>query len=280
MGVILWRFESSPRHQSKNKKVYTTSSVKTKTPSIIGISLLFLSACATVVPPAQSPQASSSSSSPAPSRSSLPTSAPAFDPLTDAKKKELPWSVRIPVPFTVQAPHADWSPTFEEACEEAALLMVERHLQGGAPFTPETARDEILDLIQWESAKGYDVDITLDELAALARERFGRRAAVYHDDDVTIESIQYLLASGYPVIVPAQGQMLGNPYFSGEGPPYHMLVITGYTPLGSFITNDPGTKRGEGYTYKQHVLMNAIHDWTGKKETVHLGRTSILVIGA
>ncbi len=85
------------------------------------------------------------------------------------------------------------------------------------------------------------------------------------------------LAKGYPIIVPMAGRDLGNPYFSGEGPWYHALVIIGYDKT-SFITNDPGTRRGEHYRYKYDVLMNAIHDWTGVKENIRDGRKVALVV--
>ncbi|MBI1908383.1 hypothetical protein HYS28_03120, partial [Candidatus Uhrbacteria bacterium] len=30
-----------------------------------------------------------------------------------------------------------------------------------------------------------------------------------------------------------------------------------------FITNDPGTRLGQGYTYSHDVIMDALADWTG-----------------
>jgi len=68
-----------------------------------------------------------------------------------------------------------------------------------------------------------------------------------------------------------------NPYFSGEGPWYHMLVLTGYG-WWDFITNDPGTRRGAGYEYRFSTLLNAIHDWTGIKEEIRKGRSAVLVL--
>ena len=62
------------------------------------------------------------------------------------------------------------------------------------------------------------------------------------------------------IIIPAAGRLLGNPYFQTPGPIYHMLVIRGYNAT-EFITNDPGTKRGDGFKYKYQTLINAIHDW-------------------
>jgi len=43
-----------------------------------------------------------------------------------------------------------------------------------------------------------------------------------------------------------------------------------------FITNDPGTKRGENFAYKYQDLMNAIHDWNNGD--VKNGRPVVLVV--
>ena len=56
-----------------------------------------------------------------------------------------------------------------------------------------------------------------------------------------------------------------------------MLVIRGWTKDGMIITNDPGTKRGEGFLYKPEVLLNAIHDWTGSDATMTQGRQVMIV---
>ena len=56
-----------------------------------------------------------------------------------------------------------------------------------------------------------------------------------------------------------------------------MLVVIGYTDDG-FITNDPGTKRGEQYWYKTETLLDAIHDWTGVKEEIAKGPTNALIV--
>jgi hypothetical protein len=41
-----------------------------------------------------------------------------------------------------------------------------------------------------------------------------------------------------------------------------MLIIRGFNE-DKFITNDPGTKRGEAYRYRFGDLLWAVHDWTG-----------------
>jgi hypothetical protein len=238
---------------------------------------------------AQQPQAAASSASaqapaPAPVEVPVPTpSARAFDPLAVAAGIALPDRVHLDVPFTPQSPYADWNPPFDEACEEVSLIMAEFALRG-EDLPQARAAQEIRDLAAWVDDAGYAVDVTVAELAAIARERFGRKAIVYEGEDVNIENMQRLLAAGYPVIVPAAGQHIGNPYFSGDGPPYHMLALIGYEDGGmlsglEFITNEPGTRRGENYRYSADVIDKVIHDWNGSKETILSGKRAILVIG-
>jgi len=192
----------------------------------------------------------------------------------DQPATTLPKKFSLSVPFTVQAPFADWGDPYQEACEEAALLIVHSYLAGNV-LTKEQADRDLLALIAWEEQQGFAQDITLTEVAEVAAAYYGYRAEVIQDP--SIQEIQTQIALGNPVIVPAAGRMLGNPYFSGEGPWYHMLVITGYDGKW-FITNDPGTRRGEGYKYKHQILMEAIHDWTGVKEEIQEGKRVVMVV--
>ena len=159
-----------------------------------------------------------------------------------------------------------------------ALLMVVHYLKG-TPLTPQIAEDEIQDLIAWEHDHGYGDDLTAAQMAEVAEQKLDVSARVR--TDVTKDSILEELAAGNPIVIPAAGRDLGNPYFSGEGPWYHALTIIGYKPgwLGDyFITNDPGTKRGQQYTYKADILLNAIHDWTGVKEEIRTGQKAMVIL--
>ncbi len=190
------------------------------------------------------------------------------------KEVTIPASGSIEVPFTVQAPHANWEDPYQEACEEASVVMMDYFIRG-LTFTPDQANRELLQLINWEQSKHYPQDVTLDQLAEIVGEYYGYQTRV--SETVTAESIMYEIANGHPVILPAAGRKLGNPYFSGEGPWYHMLVVTGYDRR-NFTTNDPGTKRGEDYQYRHDVLINAVHDWTGIKEHIEQGPKKMLII--
>lgn len=182
------------------------------------------------------------------------------------------------VPFTPQAPFANWDALHEEACEEAAILMVAHYLDG-TPLTPKIAEREILDLVAWERDHGFGDDVSAAQMAEIAIEKFGLRARVRAD--VTEDTIKEELANGNPVIVPAAGRDLGNPYFSGKGPWYHALAIIGFESgwTGDWlIVNDPGTKRGHRYAYRVETLLQAIHDWTGVKEEIRSGEKAMVIL--
>lgn len=191
----------------------------------------------------------------------------------------IPESFNLAVPFTSQAPHANWDLPYQEACEEASVLMAvsffNRH--GVDLSTADSADREILSLVDFQTDRyGFYLDTTAQETV-----RFG--SAMYEHlewgviDNPTIDQIKAEIASGSLVLVPAAGRELGNPFFSGEGPLYHMLVIRGYTKE-KFITNDPGTRRGEEYVYDQEVIMSAMGDWNNGDPAT--GAKRVIVVSA
>lgn len=201
-----------------------------------------------------------------------------FDPLLSAGNATLPASASIDVPFTSQAPlGGQWSELHNEACEEASALMVNAYVKRKGVFAKQATDKALRDMVAWEGENGYKNDVTATELVAIFDKYFTLSAKAYSGTDVSVENIKRLLSAGYPVIVPAAGKKLGNPYFTPPGPDYHMLVITGYDERG-FIVNDPGTRRGEKYRYGFDTLIGAIHDWTGDKKTVDTGQRAMVVV--
>jgi len=198
-------------------------------------------------------------------------------------KEELliPDEINIDVPFTSQAPEANWDEPWQNACEEAALMMVHHFWQGKKSFTKEEANQEILDMIDWQIKNyGSHRDLFVEKVAQLAKNYYGyKRVEVVYD--ITIEDIKREVAQGNPVIVPAYGRMLDNPNYTQPGPIYHMLVVVGYTPK-IIITNDPGTRKGDEFQFSYENFYDAIHDWVeGAKEDPDLmkkGRKAMIVI--
>lgn len=186
-------------------------------------------------------------------------------------------AINLAVPFTVQAPYANWDEVHQEFCEEASILMAVSYIKGWDIPSSEIADQKMFEIKTFEEQYfGYYKDTTVEETATILKEFYGIGdvKVVY---DPTVKDIKEALSENKAVIVPAAGRQLGNPYFRRPGPLYHMLVIKGYTKEGNFITNDPGTRRGADFIYSPNVLMNAIHDWNGGN--VDFGRKVMIVVG-
>ena len=185
--------------------------------------------------------------------------------------------VNLPVPFTVQAPHGDWGMPYQEACEEAAALMAIRYSFGNPILGAWDADAAIKDLVRdTDMLLNSGVDQTAEDVMDLIIE-IEYLMPVKLIQDPSVKDLKIQLSMGNVVIVPTAGRKLGNPFYSGDGPRYHMLVLRGYTADGYFITNDSGTKRGDGYLYPFDVVMNAMGDWNdGKPES---GEKVVVVVG-
>ncbi len=174
--------------------------------------------------------------------------------------EQLPAQFNLAVPFTSQAPTGNWDALHEDACEEASFYMVQQFYAGTPAGKLDTSLvdTEFEAMIDLQTSLGLGYSITVAESVEFILKHYGLKAVVI--DDPSVLAIKELIVAGKPVIVPAAGRELGNPFFSGDGPLYHMLIIRGYTET-TFITNDPGTRMGENYVYDFPVLMSAIGDW-------------------
>lgn len=213
----------------------------------------------------------------------LPTSqtVPATKPSTAAAKPgagSLPAEINLAIPFTSQAPHGRWVIPFKEFCEEASILMATRYLQKKPIASPDEAAQAMIAIQAFEQKEfGYWEDTTAQEVATTLTKHFGI-TKVQVVANPSVDDIKRAVAAGKPVIVPAAGRLLGNPFYTPPGPLYHMLVIKGYTAKNQFITHDPGTRRGANFLYDPQVLMNAMHDWRPDGR-IEQGRKVIIIVG-
>ncbi|MBX4211786.1 MAG: C39 family peptidase [Candidatus Yanofskybacteria bacterium] len=189
----------------------------------------------------------------------------------------LPLKILLDVPFTAQAPLGHWEdPRQQDGCEEASILMA-IHWANRTKFTSlEEAEQSIITLAEY---KNHPIDTSAADTANLMRDYFNysKIRVVYN---ITRKDIQKELAAGNLVLVPAWGQKLLNPNFTPPGPVTHMLVIKGYDDgTQEFITNDPGTRKGEGFRYNYSVMQNAFFDYpTGDHELLITKRSAMIVI--
>jgi hypothetical protein len=164
------------------------------------------------------------------------------------------------VPFTVQAPNANWDdPILQDGCEEASLLMAKAWIKGEALPEPSAVSDAIHALADFEEGRfDHHEDVSLSELFTVMREYFDHENA-HILSDATLESIVSEIETGNLVLAPSYGRALGNPHFTAPGPVTHMLVLIGYDPEAhEFVVNDPGTRHGAGYRYDEDILFDAI----------------------
>ncbi len=187
--------------------------------------------------------------------------------------KLLPKSALIQAPFLSQAPFAVWDALHEDACEEASLVMVKYAMENKKEISLQKGDDEIKGLVSFQEKNGYGLSITLQELSEVARDYYGMKTGRV-EENISIEDIKREISEGRLVIVGAAGKILPNPNFKNGGPNYHMLVVKGYDENG-FITNDPGTRKGENFRYTFESLFYSIHDWN--EENILKGEKNYLV---
>lgn len=194
---------------------------------------------------------------------------------TDPKPTPLPNKFSLVVPFTPQAPTANWDELHNEACEEASSIIVNSFFEGLTTLPPKLVEEEISKLTNWQTKNyGYSLSIDTEETAHMMEQVYGLKTEVV---DISEEAIKQALLDNKLIIYAANGKLLKNPYFKPPGPIYHMLVITGWDE-DKFITNDPGTKRGLNYQYTYDTLYNASGNWSHSLHQVDLGDKKIIIV--
>jgi hypothetical protein len=190
----------------------------------------------------------------------------------------IPSKVYLPVPFLCQAPYGNWGQPWQDACEEAAIIMAMSYVKGD-PLDRESGNREILKMVDFQVGKyGGHYDLTAEQSARLIRDyyKFDDLEVRY---DISVEDIKTEISRGNLVIAPMAGRLLKNPYYTPPGPVYHYMLFKGYDDRADeFIANDAGTRRGRNYRYKYQIVYQAIHDWTGRKSTIAQGRKAMIVV--
>lgn len=190
----------------------------------------------------------------------------------------LPERVLIDAPFTPQAPYGSWRDPYNEACEEASVIMARAWADGLTAIEPGRADREIKSLVLFEKYYfGYYRDTAARETAKMLTKFYGY-PGVRVRYGIGLPDIKNELARGRIVILPTLGSALENPYFS-DLPPYHMIVAVGYDDAsGELIANDPGTRRGRQFRYPYRVMENALHDWPGSEQGLARARSAMIVV--
>lgn len=191
------------------------------------------------------------------------------------ENKPIPSSLLVKVPFTPQAPTANWDELHNEACEEASIIMAYAYFAQLKSLPPEKVEQEITKLTKWQSDNyGYYLSVDTEEVARMIESVYKLDAEVV---PLSENIIKQALADNKLVVWPGNGQLLENPYYKQPGPIYHMMLITGYNEKG-FITNDPGTKRGQDLQYTYDILRGATGNWNHARHEVDLTDKKIIIV--
>ena len=168
------------------------------------------------------------------------------------------------IPFTTQAPLGMWESPWSDYAEEACVWMAMKWVNQEEFESIYNTADELKEIGAWEvktfgTSALTDIPQTLQTILSY----FGHQNA-FLSGEVTEQGMKDHLAAGAILIVPVNGQLLDNPNYGDPAPEHHMILICGSTETG-FLTNDPGTRRGEAVVYETQKILDAIQDLEGER---------------
>ncbi|MGL5831423.1 MAG: C39 family peptidase [Candidatus Altimarinota bacterium] len=192
----------------------------------------------------------------------IPEQAPISDSTPTASEPSTiipPEELNLKMTFYSQAPFGDWSLPWQEACEESSALLI-ANTYFNRNWTREEFNQEILDLVDWENQTfGHYEHTDMAETATILEDYLSLETVTH--ENPTFNDFKEILAKGNFIIIPFSGQTLNNPYYTGAGPVYHVMVVKGYTKDGKIITHDVGTRHGEDYVYSWATVEKSLHDY-------------------
>lgn len=187
--------------------------------------------------------------------------------------QDLPKAFNLDAPFYALAPHGNWNYPWQEACEEASVLLV-ANVYLDKNWTRDEFNDQILALVQWEKENfGAYEHTNIAQTAQILNDYLGLETKIHTDP--TFEDVKKILNKGHLIVMTFAGKQLGNPNYKSGGPIYHAMLIKGYKEGEKIITHDVGTRNGENYVYKWSTIQKAMHDYA---EPIDQGAKSMIEV--
>lgn len=193
----------------------------------------------------------------------------------------LPDKHQIKTVFVPQSPEKNWDQPWQDACEEASLLTVDYYYKNITSSDPQTIKNDLLKIFDFESQQSFTHDVNIDQMAVVAEKYLAYSAKIIIDP--SLEDIKKYISQDIPVIIPANGKTLyqENKHFKDGGPYYHNIVVLGYDDnIKKFTVHDVGTQFGAYFKYSYSLLIDSIHDFpaSNQKEDINQGDKKVLIL--
>jgi len=177
-------------------------------------------------------------------------------------------NVTLPVPFTSQIPNGSWSKPWNNACEEASIIMTEGYYYGYSDIIPKKiAIDNIGSLFKIEDRVfGFNADTDAAHTALLINKYTDFSAKIV--DNPSLDQIKNQIDIGRPVISFHYAKNLENKnhrWRTGSSY-YHVMVLVGYDDFKqNFLVHDSGDPNtGNFYQYSYKGIMESLKDFNYK----------------
>ena len=160
--------------------------------------------------------------------------------------------------FFSQAPYGNRNQPYQDACEEASLLIWQYYLNKTSRTKAEYNKD-LLAMVDLEMKMlGYFESTTIMEMKQIinTRDKSIKAKIIEHP---TIRDLEREISQNNVVVAPFYWKGLNNPHYALWWPDYHFLVIKWYDK-SNFITHDVWTLRGANWEYTKETIMEHLHD--------------------
>lgn len=187
-----------------------------------------------------------------------------FVPKVSAQTAE---TVKLPVPYTSEIPNGSWVKPWNNACEEASIVVVSDYYFGYKSITKKIAIENMAPLFKIEDKIfGGNANTDAAQTAKLINEYTDASAVIKNNP--TLEEIKDELRNNRPVISFHYAKDLKNPNhrWRAGGSYYHVMAIVGFDDnTQDFLVHDSGDPiSGAYYRYSYNTIMNTLHDYVHK----------------
>ena len=160
--------------------------------------------------------------------------------------------------FFSQAPYWNWNQPYQDACEEASLLIWYYYIKWLNKNKSEYNKD-LLKMVQLEmDILWYFESTTIMEMKQIINTRDPNIKAKIIEHP-TVRDIEKEISQNNAVIAPFYGKGINNPHYALWWPEYHFMVIKWYDK-DNFITHDVWTIRWSNRHYNKKLIMENLHD--------------------